>query len=109
MTLKKGLQPIQFNGPLILLGSAIMVNDTTSSAQFSVPMLKESILKRVPVKDSIVAKKALPKAVKKQQTVTKKIVKQSPKKIKTKSNNKPNNKSLNNVKKSAKAVMPKKG
>ncbi len=109
VTLKKGLQPIQFNGPLMLLGSAIMVNDTTSSAQSSVPMLKDSILKPVPVKDSIVAKKALPKAVKKQLTVAKKIVKQSSKKIKTKSNNKPNNKSLNNVKKSAKAVMPKKG
>jgi cell division protein FtsQ len=109
VTLKKGLQPIQFNGPLMLLGSAIMVNDTTSSAQPSVPILKDSIIKPVPVKDSIVVKKALPKAVKKPQTLSKKIVKPSPKKIKTKSNNKPNNKSLNNVKKSAKAVMPKKG
>jgi len=109
VTLKKGLQPIQFNGPLMLLGSAIMVNDTTSSAQSTVPMLKDSIIKPVPVKDSIVAKKALPKVVKKQQTGARKNVKPSPKKIKTKSNNKPNIKSLNNVKKSAKAVMPKKG
>jgi len=51
----------------------------------------------------------LPKVVKKQQAIAKIIVKPAPKKIKTKSNNKPNIKTLNNVKKSAKAVMPKKG
>lgn len=112
VTLKKGLQPIQFNGPLMLLGSAIMTTDT-SNVQSVIPMVKDSTIKPVPVKDSLLskpltAKKQLPKVLKKQKLVTKKTVKAAPKKIKTKSNNKPNIKSLNNVKKSAKAVMPKK-
>ena len=99
VTLKKGLQPIQFNGPLMLLGSAILMTDTsTVHPTLPVPMVKDSVIKPVLVKDSIVKKK----------TVAKKIVKAAPKKIKSKSNNKPNIKTLNNVKKSAKAVMPKK-
>lgn len=99
VTLKKGLQPIQFNGPLMLLGSAIMMTDT-SNVQPAIPkpMLKDSVVKPVMAKDSIPKKK----------TVAKKIVQPASKKIKPKSNNKPNIKTLNNVKKSAKAVMPKK-
>jgi cell division protein FtsQ len=98
VTLKKGLQPIQFNGPLMLLGSAIMMTDTSSVSSIPMPIVKDSVVKPVLVKDTIL----------KMKTVAKKIVKPVPKKIKPKSNNKPNIKTLNNVKKSAKAVMPKK-
>lgn len=113
VTLKKGLQPIQFNGPLMLLGSAIMIADT-SNVQPAIQMVKDSTIQPVPVKDTVktkalAIKKQVPKVVNKPKVVAKKTVKAAPKKIKTKSNNKPNIKSLNNVKKSAKAVMPKKG
>jgi len=71
VTLKKGVQPIQFNGPLMLLGSAILMTDTSNvHPVLPVQMVKDSVIKPVLVKDSIVKKK----------TVAKKIVKPAPKK-----------------------------
>lgn len=107
VTLKKGMQPIQFNGPLLLLGSTVITNDTTvvqPSIATTQILVKDSTVQLPKLKDA--ANKKQPKRA---AIPVKKSVKSVPKKIKTKSNNKPNIKTLNNVKKSAKAVMPKKG
>lgn len=117
IALKKGMQPIQFNGPLLILGSTVITNDTTAAAAIlpataqeikdtlpKVPVAKDTTKIKKPKTVVIVKKAALKKVV----IPAKKNVKAPTKKIKAKSNNKSNNKSLNNVKKSAKAVMPKK-
>ena len=116
VALKKGLQPIQFNGPLLILGSTVITNDTSdASAILPAPAIKDTLPKAPVVKDTTKIKKPKTVVIVKKATVkiasipTKKNVKAQTKKIKAKSNNKPNIKTLNNVKKSAKAVMPKKG
>lgn len=113
VALKKGMQPIQFNGPLLILGSTVITNDT-SAAPAIAQVIKDTLSKAPVVKDTTKIKK--PKTVvivkkaelKKAVIPAKKNVKGLTKKIKAKSNNKPNIKTLNNVNKSAKAVMPKK-
>lgn len=115
VALKKGMQPIQFNGPLLILGSTVITNDTSADpALLQAPVIKDTLPKGPVVKDTtkinklktvVIVKKA---PVKKASIPAKKNVKALTKKIKAKSNNKPNIKTLNNVKKSAKAVMPKK-
>jgi hypothetical protein len=97
------MQPIQFNGPLLILGSTVITNDSSVSVPAPILVVKDSLAKASVKKDTA---KITPNVKKINQV--KKNVKAVPKKIKAKSNNKPNNKSLNNVKKSAKAVMPKK-
>lgn len=113
VALKKGMQPIQFNGPLLILGSTVITNDT-SAAPAIAQVIKDTLPKGPVVKDTtkinklktvVIVKKA---PAKKASIPAKKNVKALTKKIKAKSNNKPNIKTLNNVKKSAKAVMPKK-
>ena len=117
VTLKKGMQPIQFNGPLLILGTTVITNDSSTSVPAPMVIAKDSVVKASVKKDSVKittnVKKQNPVAVKiipakKKVSQPKKNVKAAPKKIKAKSNNKPNIKTLNNVKKSAKAVMPKK-
>jgi hypothetical protein len=117
ITLKKGMQPIQFNGPLLLLGSTVITNDTSAvpvSLPASAQVIKDTLPKALVVKDTTKIKKLktvdiVKKALLKKAVIpAKKNVKAPTKKIKAKSNNKPNIKTLNNVKKSAKAVMPKK-
>jgi len=117
ITLKKGMQPIQFTGPLLLLGSTVITNDTSAASAnlpVSAQVIKDTLSKSPVVKDTTKIKKPKTVSVVKKAPLknagipVKKTVKAPTKKIKIKSNNKPNIKTLNNVKKSAKAVMPKK-
>ena len=117
ITLKKGMQPIQFTGPLLLLGSTVITNDTSAAPAnlpVSAQVIKDTLPKSPVVKDTTKIKKPKTVSVVKKVPLknagipVKKTVKEPSKKIKIKSNNKPNIKTLNNVKKSAKAVMPKK-
>ena len=117
ITLKKGMQPIQFTGPLLLLGSTVITNDTSAAPAnlpVSAQVIKDTLPKLPVVKDTTKIKKPKTVSVVKKAPLknagipVKKNVKAPTKKIKIKSNNKPNIKTLNNVKKSAKAVMPKK-
>ena len=60
ITLKEGMQPIQFNGPLLLLGSTVITNDT-STAPVSLPasaqVIKDTLPKALVVKDTTKIKK----------------------------------------------------
>lgn len=131
VALKKGVQPIQFNGATLFLGNGINMMDSASTynpiAANPVPTIVDSIAKHlVPVvvkKDTAIVKpvvKSITKPTKSAKPLpTKKpAVIKAPKakaknntkpykKIIPTSNNKANTKTLNNVKKTAKAVMPK--
>lgn len=124
VALKKGMQPIYF-APGILpfanlsadtLASKMPDTSATKIGTVTAVKLKEPdtllVAKQAitvkPLKPIVALKKgATPKAKVKLKT-TQKVVKGSSKKTITKKNNKANNKSLNKVKKTAKAVMPKK-
>jgi len=123
VALKKGVQPIQFNGASLVLGNGINMVDSVivdSIAKHLAPTIiaKDSTIHPVanhvvqpilkPVAQQPVKALQLKKvAGSKLQTEQSKSKKKQIKKIIAKTNNKANIKSLNNVKKTAKAVMPK--
>jgi cell division protein FtsQ len=129
VTLKKGMQPIQYapgEMPFIKLGN---ISDSTLNPD-TTKLSKPALVNEQPVKkDSVVKVTTAPKPVMTSPKPTiitpkptngtskpavakekeaKKIVKTIPKKTTAKSNNKANNKTLDKVKKTAKAEMPKK-
>ncbi len=127
VALKKGLQPIQFTGMVLPFENLASVMDSTIKADTikSKPILvvakpidtvKQHLqlktAKLQVLKPKVVSTKAQPIKPKIQQVKTapkkKIIVKPVVKKMPTKLNNKSNIKTLNNVKKTAKALMPKK-
>lgn len=124
VALKKGMQPIYFAPGVLPFANlsadtlAMQMPDTsaikmatTTTVKLKEPDTllapKQAIVVK-PSKPIVVVKKgALPNSKVKSKTAQK-VVKGSGKKTITKKNNKANNKSLNKVKKTAKAVMPKK-
>jgi len=130
VALKKGLQPIQFTGMVLPFENIASVMDSTiraekskmdtvkpkldtSNASSKLPKAKVELPKP---KAELIKTKTVPKLVVKKTTLVNKkpvpkkkvIVKPAVKKMPAKLNNKSNIKTLNNVKKTAKAVMPKK-
>jgi len=115
VALKKGLQPIQYNGDFKLL-----VGDSTFLIQDPV-INTDSIMKAVPVLIDSASPSVLPSSLKVNKAVPAKMAKpilataSSKKKVqakvvksKAKTNNKPKNNSLIKKNKTAKALMPKK-
>ena len=124
IALKKGMQPIYF-APGVLpfanlsadtLASKMPDTSTTKMATATTVKLKEPdtllVAKQAiivkPSKPIVAMKKGSVSKTKVKSKTTQKVVKGSGKKTIAKKNNKANNKSLNKVKKTAKAVMPKK-
>lgn len=124
VALKKGMQPIYFAPGVLPFANfsadtlAMQMPDTSdlkmaiaTTVKLKEPdtllVAKQAIMVK-PLKPIVAVKKgATPKSKVKSKT-TQKVVKGSGKKTIIKKNNKANNKSLNKVKKTAKAVMPKK-
>ena len=124
VALKKGMQPIYFAPGVLPFANfsadtlAMQMPDTSApkmAAEIIVKMqkpdtllvAKQAIIDK-PLKPIVAVKKgATPKSKVKSKT-TQKVVKGSGKKTIIKKNNKANNKSLNKVKKTAKAILPKK-
>jgi cell division protein FtsQ len=109
VALKKGVYPIQFNGATLFLGNGLPMADSLAPSK---PAIVDSITKHlapVIVKKDTVSKIATKVVAKPKLAVipAKKKTNKPVKKIKPTTNNKANIKTLNNVKKTAKAVMPK--
>jgi cell division protein FtsQ len=107
VALKKGLQPIQFTGMVLPFENIASVMDSTIKAE---KLKMDTIKPKLDTSKTIVklpkpkAELIKPKIVLKKKLIVKPAVKKMPAKL----NNKSNIKTLNNVKKTAKAVMPKK-
>ena len=124
VALKKGMQPIYFAPGVLPFANfsadtlAMQMPDTTALKTATVTTVKIKVPDTVlvakptaivkPSKPLVAVKKGAPPKSKVKPKTTQKVVKGAGKKTITKKNNKANNKSLNKVKKTAKAVMPKK-
>ncbi len=107
VALKKGLQPIKFTGMVIPFENIALVMDSTIKADSVQTKIDTSKSNMTMVKPTLASSKSnlvKEKNVAKNKGIVKPVVKKMP----TKLNNKSNIKTLNKVKKTAKAVMPKK-
>lgn len=116
IALKKGMQPIYFAPGVLPFANfsgdtlAMQMPDT-SAIKLKQPdtllVAKQAIIVK-PLKPLLAVKKGSTPRSKMKSKTTQKVVKGLGKKTITKKNNKANNKSLNKVKKTAKAILPKK-